>query len=84
MNIYVANLDYDLNEAELEGYFSQYGDVSSVKIIYDRVTRRSRGFGFVEMATEEAGLNAIEGLNGTEVRGREISVSKAKPPKPRF
>jgi len=84
MNIYVANLDYGLNEAELESHFAEYGDVTSVKIIYDRITQKSKGFGFVEMAEEGAGEKAIEELNGKDIRGREIVVNKARPPKPRF
>ena len=63
MNIYVGNLSFDATEADVEHAFSQYGDVSSVNIIKDRETGRSRGFAFVEMRDKQAGQQAIEGLN---------------------
>ena len=79
MNIYVGNLDYNLQENELEQLFSEYGEVSSVKIIKDKYTGKAKGFGFVEMPSDEEATNAIEELNGTEVSGRQMKVNKAKP-----
>ncbi|PIY09444.1 MAG: RNA-binding protein [Flexibacter sp. CG_4_10_14_3_um_filter_32_15] len=79
MNIYVSNLPYSILEEELEAIFSELGVVTSTKIITDRETGRSRGFGFVEMETEEDGLAAIEELNGIELSSREIQVKKAIP-----
>jgi RNA recognition motif-containing protein len=79
MNIYIGNLDYDLQENELEQAFSEYGTVESVKIIKDKFTGRGRGFGFIEMPNEEEAEKAIEGLNGTELKGRTMKVNKAKP-----
>jgi len=78
MNIYVSNLSFNTSDAELQDLFSKYGDVSSAKVITDRETGRSRGFGFVEMASEEEGKAAMEGLNNKEVEGRAMSVSVAK------
>ena len=82
MNIYVGNLNYQITEDELKNVFSAYGDVVSVKLISDRETGRAKGFGFVEMADDESG--AIKKLEGQEVKGRSLRVSKANPPKPRF
>ena len=81
MNIYVRNLNFSLEEAELEQIFRQFGEVSSVKIIKDKFTGRAKGFGFVEMPNEQEGLAAIEKLNGTDVKGRNMFVDKANPPK---
>ena len=79
MNIYVGNLSYNLNEEELAELFSQYGEVISVKIVKDQETGRAKGFGFVEMADETEGAEAIEKLDGTDVRGRSMKVNPAKP-----
>lgn len=79
MNIYVGNLNYQLQESELEQVFSEYGEVSSVKIIKDRYTGKAKGFGFVEMPDDEAANNAIEELNGAELSGRQMRVNKARP-----
>ena len=79
MNIYVGNLDYNLQESELERIFSEYGEVASVKIIKDKYTGKAKGFGFVEMPDDEEANNAIEELNGTEVSGRQMKVNKARP-----
>ncbi|WP_027002018.1 RNA recognition motif domain-containing protein [Hugenholtzia roseola] len=79
MNLYVSNLPYSASEQEVESLFAEYGDVVSVKIILDRETRRSRGFGFVEMQNEEDASAAVEQLNGFEMKGREIQVKKAIP-----
>lgn len=78
MNIFVAGLSYQINDADLKELFEEYGEVSSAKIITDRETRRSKGYGFVEMADEE-GQRAIDELNGAEYDGRTLSVSVARP-----
>lgn len=77
MNIYVGNIPYKATEDDLGNLFAEFGDVSSVKIIQDKFTGRSKGFGFVEMS-DEAGANAIESLDGYEHMGRNLVVSKAK------
>lgn len=79
MNIYVGNLDYKLEESELEEVFNEYGEVSSVKIITDKYTGKSKGFGFVEMPNDEQAEAAIEALDGKEVNGRQLRVNKARP-----
>ena len=78
MNMYVSNLSFNTNDAELNELFSKFGAVSSAKVITDRETGRSRGFGFVEMSSEEEGKAAMAGLNNKEVEGRAMSVSIAK------
>ncbi|MCQ2127328.1 MAG: RNA-binding protein [Bacteroidaceae bacterium] len=78
MNLFVSNLNFRMQESELADAFSQYGEVSSARIITDRETHRSRGFGFVEMPDDEAAKAAIEGLNGKEVSGRAIAVRVAE------
>lgn len=78
MNIFVAGLSYQINDADLKELFEEYGEVSSAKIITDRETRRSKGYGFVEMADED-GQRAVEELNGAEYDGRTLSVSEARP-----
>jgi RNA recognition motif-containing protein len=82
MNIFVGSLPYRLEEADLKELFSAYGEVSSVKLITDRETGRSKGFGFVEMPDDEAAQKAIQALNGSEVSGRSIAVSQAEQKKP--
>ena len=77
MNIYVGSLHYDLSEDELKKVFEEYGDVSSVRIITDKFTGRSKGFGFVEMSDDDAANRAIEELNGSEVKGRTIRVNES-------
>ncbi|MCL4152626.1 UNVERIFIED_CONTAM: hypothetical protein GTU68_006354 [Idotea baltica] len=79
MNIFVAKLDYGVQESELETYFANYGAVNSCKIITDRETGRSKGFGFVEMSSDEEGQAAIDGLDGQEINGRQVVVKVAKP-----
>jgi cold-inducible RNA-binding protein len=79
MNIYVGNLSYGMSEDELREAFSAYGDVSSVKILSDRETGRSRGFGFVEMPNQSEGEAAITQLNGKELGGRTLRVNEARP-----
>ncbi|PID49396.1 MAG: RNA-binding protein [Proteobacteria bacterium] len=79
MNIYVGNLAYATTEDDLRGIFSAFGDVSKVSIIKDRETGRSKGFGFVEMSDDTAAQAAINGLNDTEIGGRNVKVNEAKP-----
>lgn len=80
MNIFVAKLDYNTSEETVQQLFEGYGEVASVKIIMDRMTGRSKGFGFVEMPNDDEGLQAIGGLNDQNVDGRNIVVKKANPP----
>ena len=77
MNIYVGNISWGLNDQDLENLFAEHGTVTSAKIITDRATGRSRGFGFVEMS--DGAEAAIEALNGTEVDGRELVVNESRP-----
>ena len=79
MNIFVAGLSYQINEADLKELFEEYGEVSSAKIITDRDSHRSKGYGFVEMSNDEEGQHAIEELNDAEYDGRTLSVSVARP-----
>jgi RNA recognition motif-containing protein len=81
MNIYAGNLNYNLSEEELEKVFEEYGEVTSVKIIRDKYTDQSKGFGFIEMADDAAAQKAIDELNGSEVKGRELRVNQARPPR---
>ena len=82
MNIFVGSLPFKLEEADLKELFEAYGEVSSVKLINDRETGRSKGFGFVEMPDDESAQQAISALNGSEVSGRTIAVSQAEERKP--
>jgi len=77
MNIYVGSLNFKMNETELREIFEEYGEVASVKIIFDKYSGKSKGFGFVEMPDEAEAKKAIEGLNGTEVSGRNIIVNES-------
>jgi RNA recognition motif-containing protein len=79
MNIYVGNLSYETTEADLEQAFGAFGRVASAKIILDKMSGKSRGFGFVEMSSKEEGDAAINGLNGKELKGRTIVVNEARP-----
>ena len=79
MNIYVCNLSYSTTSESLQELFSAYGSVTSAYIITDRETKRSRGFGFVEMANEPEAQEAIAKLNETEFEGKTISVTVARP-----
>ena len=76
--IYVGNLPWSATSASLESLFSEHGPVTSAEVVSDRDTGRSRGFGFVEMATDEACQRAITALNGTQMDGREITVNEAR------
>ena len=79
MKIYVGNMSYDVQEDDLRQAFGKFGEVTSVSIINDKFSGRSKGFGFVEMATKEAGQAAIEGLNGKDLKGRALNVNEARP-----
>ena len=79
MNIFIAGLSYQINDADLKQLFEEYGTISSAKVITDRDTGRSKGFGFVEMDDDSEGQRAIEELNGAEYDGRTLSVSVARP-----
>jgi RNA recognition motif-containing protein len=78
MNIYVGNLHFNVSEDELRKAFEEYGEVASVKIITDKYSGRSKGFGFVEMLNDNEAKNAIENLNGTEIKGRAVNVNQAR------
>lgn len=80
MNIFVAKLSYETTDRELQSLFEQFGDVDSVKVIMDKETGRSKGFGFVEMPNDAEALSAIDELNDSELDGRQIVVKKANPP----
>ncbi|MCS7003761.1 MAG: RNA-binding protein [Cytophagales bacterium] len=79
MNIYVANIAFSTKESELEKIFSEYGQVTSVKIIKDRETGKSKGFGFVEMEDERNAAKAVSSIDGRILNGRELRVKKAFP-----
>jgi len=79
MNIYVANIAYSAKDQDLRELFEAFGEVTSAKIIMDRATNRSRGFGFVEMSDDNAGRQAIEGTNGKPFHGRDLVVNEARP-----
>lgn len=79
MKIYVGNLSFDTREDELRDAFAPYGTVADARVITDRDTNRSRGFGFVEMEEDGAARAAIQGLNGTALSGRNLTVSEARP-----
>lgn len=79
MNIYVSNLGFNVQDEDLKEFFTPYGEVTSAKIIMDKMTNQSRGFGFVEMSDDEASKKAIAELDGATVEGRTIKVMEAKP-----
>lgn len=79
MNIFVGNLNFTTTEDELRDAFAQYGEVSSARIIQDRETQRSRGFGFVEMPDDNDAQEAIRQLDGTQMAGRDLRVNEARP-----
>ena len=81
--LYVGNLSYNVTEERLQQHFAQHGSVVSARIITDKFTGRSKGFGFVEMASEQEAEKATSALNGTEFEGRNIVVSEARPQAPR-
>lgn len=79
MNIYVGNISWGMNDNDLQQIFAEHGTVSSTKIIQDRDTGRSKGFGFVEMPDDGDARKAIEALNGVEIDGRNLTVNEARP-----
>ncbi len=81
--IYVGNLSFNSDDHDLAAIFSPHGEVASAKVVLDRDTGRSRGFGFVEMADDNAAMQAIEAMNGKEVDGRALTVNEARPREPR-
>jgi len=81
--LYVGSLPYSINEQQLVDLFSKYGSVSSAKIISDKYSGQSKGFGFVEMGSDEEAQKAITGLNGTQLEGRTLVVNEARPQEPR-
>lgn len=78
MNIYVGNLNYGITEDELKEVFEKYGEVTSAKIISDKYSGRSKGFGFIEMTNDDEAKEAIENIDGTDVKGRNIKVNQAR------
>lgn len=82
MEIFVGNLNYDTSEDELRSAFAQFGEVARAQVIRDRETGRSRGFGFVEMADDETARRAIDGMNGSDLAGRRLTVNEARPRNP--
>ena len=79
MNLYIGNLSWTISEAELQQTFEEFGEVSSCKIVKDKMTNRSKGFAFVEMPNADEANAAITALNGKDVKGRNISVNEARP-----
>ena len=79
MNIYVGNLDWSVGDSDLRDAFEAHGEVDSARVITDRQSGRSRGFGFVEMSNDEEAEIAIEKLDGADLKGRPLKVNKAKP-----
>jgi RNA recognition motif-containing protein len=79
MNIYVANIPWKATEEQLSSLFAEYGEVSSAKIIMDKMTNRSRGFGFVEMSDDNSARQAITNLNGADFLGKSLVVNEARP-----
>ena len=81
--LYVGNLSYDMKKGDLEQMFAAHGTVTSAQVITDRETQRSKGFGFVEMGSEQAAQTAIAALNGKSIEGRALTVNEARPQEPR-
>jgi len=79
MNIYVGNLPYSTTDESLSQLFTEFGEVTSGRVITDRLSGRSRGFGFVEMASDEAARAAIPAMNGKDIEGRALTVNEARP-----
>ncbi len=84
MNIYVGNLDFKVEENDLQEVFEEYGSVNSTKIITDKFTGRSKGFGFVEMDDDDSANKAISELNGSQLENRDMVVNEAKPRKTNY
>ena len=81
--LYVGNLPYSFGDSDMQQAFGQFGSVSSAKVMIDRDTGRSKGFGFVEMGTDEQAQSAIAGMNGQQHGGRDLVVNEARPMEPR-
>lgn len=81
MTIYIGNIPYSMKEADIEQLFADFGTVLSVKIITDKFTHRSKGYGFIEMEDDAEGESAVNNLNGQDVLGRNLKVSRANPRK---
>ena len=79
MNIYVSNLSFNVQDEDLREFFTPFGEVTSAKVIMDKITNQSRGFGFIEMSDETASRKAIAELDGATVEGRTIKVNEARP-----
>jgi len=79
MNIYVGNLSFDATDEDLRKAFEAFGEVANASVVKDRYSGESRGFGFVEMPTKAEAVAAIQGLNGTELKGRTLNVNEARP-----
>ena len=79
MNIYVGNLPYSVTEQDLRELFESYGEVSSVNVIIDKFTKQSKGFGFVEMPSEDESMEAIDKINDQDYQGRNLKVNEARP-----
>ena len=79
MNIYIANIPFKASDAELKELFEQHGEVTSAKIVIDKMTNRSRGFGFVEMTDSTAAKEAINALNGADFQGKALVVNESRP-----
>lgn len=79
MNMYVSNLSFNIEDDDLRGFFEEYGEVTSAKVIIDKLTQRSKGFGFVEMSDNAAAAKAMAEVNGSVADGRTIKVMEARP-----
>ncbi len=79
MNIYVGNLPYSVTEQDLRELFESYGEVSSANVIIDKFTKRSKGFGFIEMPSQDESMEAIDKINDQDFQGRNLKVNEAKP-----
>lgn len=79
VNIFIANLDWGITSEDLKTTFSTFGEVTYAHVVYDRETKKSKGYGYVEMTNSSEGINAIEALNGVEINGRAIDVKIASP-----
>lgn len=79
MNIYVGNLPYSVTEQDLRELFESYGEVSSVNIIIDKFTKQSKGFGFIEMPSQDESMEAIDKINDQDYQGRNLKVNEARP-----
>ncbi|MFN5182733.1 MAG: RNA recognition motif domain-containing protein [Bacteroidota bacterium] len=79
MNLYIGNLAWGVTDQDLNELLAQYGSVTSAKVVTDKITRRSRGFGFAEMPNDQEAQNAINDLNGKPLKGRNITINEARP-----